>query len=185
MNNSINENLKIVYQSEFWLGAYGGTRRGFYIDLAGRKYTYYNPETWHDGTSIRKRFLHAEYISDIVISKENLLDNLNNADVQHPIFRLFSRSNSLNDTIINDLVNSPMVDTPGHGKTDSGAVTNSVFVFNYDDLTYKRIILSYYGMEGLINQSTYTKAIIKSFGETRFGARYSSPLCKYLHDVMQ
>lgn len=172
MNNPIKVNLKIVYQSEFWLGAYGGIRRGFYIDLAGTKYTYYNPETWHDGTSIGKKHLHAEYISDIVISEEKLLDNLNNANKQHQIFRLFRRSNSLNDTIINDLVNSSIVDAPGHGRTDSGTVTNSVFVFDSDDLTYKRVLLSYYGMEGLINQSTYTKPIIKSFGETRFGARY-------------
>jgi len=172
MNNSINENLKIVHQSEFWLGAYGGTRRGFYIDLAGTKYTYYNPETWHDGTSIGKRYLHAEYVSDIVISEENLLDNLNNANEQHPIFRFFRRSNPLIGNIINDLVNSPMIEAQGHACTDSGSVTNSVFVFDFNDLTYKRIILSYYGMEGLINQSSYTKKIIASLGQTRFGVRY-------------
>lgn len=172
MNNSINENLRVIYQSEFWLGAYGGTRRGFYIDLDGRKYTYYDPKIWHDGESIGKWHLRGESVSDIIISKQNLLDNLNNSNEQHPIFRLFSRINPLNQTTIDDLVNSPLVEAQGHGMTDSGAVTNSVFVYDSSAFTYSRIILSYYGMEGLISQSTYTKKIIGSFGQTRFGARY-------------
>jgi len=148
---------------------------GFFIDPKGRKYNYRSKDyryavtdkwNWCTPTGMVDPSHNKAYGCEEVstIEPNDLFKNLSNSVEYKPWFGYKKKTNIITEEIIRDLLQSPIED---HGDIacDAGSFTNSLYVYDAEMDIYKRILLSMDGDFKRVNQSIYTRNIIRSLGQ--------------------
>lgn len=160
------QNLPFIYQSEYYSLAWGLEQKGFYVGPEGRKYKYKMPEKWHRYKTNSERHSWGDE-TDGTISATELFENLSYTVEAKPLFKFARRTTPITQTMIDDLSTSTIVEGYGHCCTDSGLLSHSLFVYDSEIDLYRRILLNSYGAMEMVNQSIYTKQIIRNLGIVR------------------
>ncbi len=160
------DNLPFVYQSEYYSLAWGREQKGFYVDPEGRKYKYKMPEKWHRHKTTCERHSWGDE-TDGTISATELFENLGHTIEAKPLFKFMRRTTPITQTMIDDLLISKTIEGYGHCCTDSGILSNSLFVYDSESDLYRRILLNSYGEMEKVNQSIYANKILQGLGIVR------------------
>lgn len=154
--------LPYIYQSEFYSLAWGFECKGFYVDPKGRTFKSKMPEKWHRYKSNSGKHSWG-YETDGTISTMELFENLKNSVEDTPVFSFLRQTNPITQAMIDDLLKSPIEDY-GQVMCDAGLSSNSLYVYDAESNSYRRILLSCDGDTKKVNTSKYTQSIIAQFG---------------------
>nr|WP_294873517.1 hypothetical protein [uncultured Pedobacter sp.] len=124
------------------------------------------PEKWHRYKTNSERHSWGDE-TDGTISAIELFENLGHTIEAKPLFKFMRRTTPITQTMIDDLLTSKTVEGYGHCCTDSGILSHSLLVYDSEIDLYKRILLNSYGAMEMVNQSIYTKQIIRNLGIVR------------------